>query len=205
MTRILVFGDSIAFGDCDNKGGWVQRLRECLYKYDVSVYNLSISGDTTDGVLERFDFETKQRLNTEKELLILFAIGINDSRMDHSKKDQSVNLKDFKTNLKEIIRLARKHASKIVFIGLTPVDESKTTPIPWIEGIDYNNNYVKEYNDSIKTICDKEKIPFIDIYEEFRKQDYKALLEGGLHPNSEGHELMFQIIKEFLVKRKLIQ
>ncbi|MCK5416236.1 hypothetical protein KAI92_02295 [Candidatus Parcubacteria bacterium] len=52
MKKILVFGDSIAWGafDCDY-GGWVERLKikylKTYKKEGLGVYNLSISSNNT--------------------------------------------------------------------------------------------------------------------------------------------------------------
>ena len=70
MARILVFGDSITYGAWDKRGGWVQRLREFLdeknlidlNKIPVLIYNLGVSGDTTNDALERFEFESKKKI-----------------------------------------------------------------------------------------------------------------------------------------------
>lgn len=59
VMNILVFGDSIALGLWDENGGWVGRLTEFLIKRSIAadleenfeVYNLGISGDTTEGLL----------------------------------------------------------------------------------------------------------------------------------------------------------
>ena len=59
---ICIFGDSIAWGASDLEfGGWVARLRNYLEteKYDSSIYNCSISGDSTQDLLKRFSNETK--------------------------------------------------------------------------------------------------------------------------------------------------
>lgn len=171
---------------------------------DFLVYNLGISGDNTDGLLERFDFETKQRLDEDEENIIIFAIGINDSQFVQSQKGFRINPEKFRNNIKNIISLAEKYSSIICFVGLTPVDEAKTSPIPWNVDKFYKNEFIKKYDKIIKSICAKNKIRFIDIYGKFAKADYKKLLEDGLHPNSKGHKMIFEIVKDFLVKEKII-
>src|SRR4051794_3073952 len=83
--RVLVFGDSITYGKWDELGGWADRLKQY---YDAkaiksqtrdfpNVYNLGISANKTVDLMERFETETKARL--EDPLALVFAIGINDS------------------------------------------------------------------------------------------------------------------------------
>ena len=78
MTQILVFGDSIDLGMWDVEGGWVQRLRRFLDKKTLAdsnfyyeVYNLGISGDTAEDLLESFEFETKKRLSNGEEAIFI--------------------------------------------------------------------------------------------------------------------------------------
>jgi len=211
MTNILVFGDSITYGAWGEEGGWVSRLRKFLDEKNLSdqnffclVYNLGVSGDTTEDLLERFEFETKQRLEENEETIFIFAIGINDSQFIHSQNDLGYSPDQFKANIQKLINTAQKFSSKIVFAGLTPVDETKITPISWDIDISYKNEYIKSYNDIIKEICNKNKIYFIEIFEKLEELNYQNLLEDGVHPNSNGHKKIFEIVKDFLVESKII-
>lgn len=201
MKTYLIFGASITYGAWDKEGGWVQRLRKCLEKdQEILIYNLGVSGDNTEDLLERFESETKSRLREDTSIEIIFDIGINDSQFIHSKGRNSIPEDKFKNNIHKLIELARKYSSKIIFIGLTPVDEAKTCPIEWNKNKSYKNEYIKKYNNLIKLICKENNIPFIDIFSEWVKLNYKKLLEDGLHPNTEGHKLIYERIKEFLEK-----
>ena len=78
---ICVFGDSTAWGAWDKeKGGWVNRLwLYCAEKANdenlTEIYNLSISGGTTETILARFENEARVR---HADALI-FQTGANDS------------------------------------------------------------------------------------------------------------------------------
>ncbi len=212
MLRILIFGDSITHGAWDKKGGWADRLKSfCMEKsldnseFDCSVYNLGISGDTTEDLMERFEFETKQRVKGEKGIVIIFAIGINDSCFVKSKNIFLVAENDFKENIQKLIKTSGKYTPKIIFVGLTPVEENKTNPfLQSTTGKSYKNKYIKKYDDIIKSICQENNIHFIDMFSEFSELDYKKLLEDGLHPNLAGHKKMFEIVKDFLVEHKIV-
>ncbi len=211
MTRILIFGDSITYGAWDREGGWVQRLRKFLDEKNLTepdvyylIYNLGVSGNTSEDLLERFEFETKQRLKEHERTIIVFAIGLNDSQFVHSKSSHRVPIDRFKDNIQKLIKLARKISSKIIFVGLTPVDEDKTTPIPWDDDKSYKNRYIEKYNEVIKKACKENRIYFIEIFEKLKSFDYQELLEDGLHPNSNGHEKIFEIVKDFLIENGLV-
>lgn len=202
MARILIFGDSIVFGNWDAiGGGWADRLKQyCMKKelenpeLDYSVYNLGISGDSTGNLLERFEFEAKQRIYNKEETTVIFAIGLNDSQIGSI----GISPEKFRKNIGKLIEAAGGYSSKIIFVGLIPVDELKTNPISWDENMFYKNERIEKYDEIIKSICRENNIYFIDMLGEFSKLDYKKLLEDGLHPNSAGHKKMFEIVRDFL-------
>ena len=206
MVQILIFGDSITYGAWDKEGGWVWRLRKFLDENyeDYLIYNLGISGNNTDDLIERFEFETKQRLKENDETIIIFAIGTNDSQFVRSENKNRIVLEKFKDNLQKLINLAQEFSSKIIFVGLTPVDETKTTPIPWNTDKSYKNEYIQKYNETIKNICDENKIYFIEVFEKLKETNYQELLEDGLHPSSVGHQKIFEVVKDFLIENKII-
>ena len=78
MAKILIFGDSIIWGAFDTEGGWATRLKKYFDEnrkedFNYQVYNLGVSGDTTEDLLDRFEFETKQRINEEEETIFIFG------------------------------------------------------------------------------------------------------------------------------------
>ena len=186
--NLLVFGDSISWG-CDDKEnlGWVSHLRKYLEekKKDIDVYNLSISGDTTEGLLKRFEQEIKAR-NPE---IIMFAIGINDSAIIDKKN--YVDFKIFRSYISALIESSKGISEKIIFVGLTRVDESKTNPTPW-KGYSYLSSEIKKYDDAIKELCKKSGIDYIDVSSEVLIED----LPDGLHPDANGHKKMFEKIRK---------
>ncbi len=202
--NICVFGDSITWGACDYfHGGWVNRLRNYFEERgdtplgadgrlaDLSVYNLGICGDTTDDLKERFEVEAMAR----EPGSIIFAIGINDARRLEG-NNQQTGLAQFEKNILELVNSARKFTKKIVFVGLTRVDEAKTTPIPWNTRMSYYNQDIDQYDEIIREVCKKEELEYIDAFGIVQRDD----LEDGLHPNSEGHKKMFEKIKEDICK-----
>lgn len=217
MATICVFGDSISYGAWDKEGGWVQRLRKFLDEKTLSIpdfwntdftqiYNVGISsasGENSNNLLKRFEFEAKQRLD-EYETIFIFAIGKNDSCFIKNKNTFITSLKIFEKNIQDLIKLAKKYSSKIIFVGTAMVDESKTAPISWDKNMYYKNEYLKQYNEIIKSVCEENKVYFIEIFEKWKKLNYKSLLEDGLHPNSKGHKKIFEAVKEFLIKNKLL-
>ena len=191
---ICIFGDSIVWGAKDYKnGGWVTLLKNHLKEKDLlNVYNLGVSGDNTDDLLERFENECKARAPE----IIIFAIGENDSQYIKSKDNPRVSLDKFQENLNKLLNRARKFTKKIVFVGLTEVDESKVMPIPWSPEKYYDNENVNKYNSKIKNFCLDNNVLFLDILNLLNNEE----LDDGIHPNSKGHEKIFNKVKDFMLK-----
>lgn len=197
MATICIFGDSITWGAVDpGCGGWATRLRNYFESIgervdnDTDVYNLGVSGDNTEDLLVRFRTEMIAR----NPNLILFAVGINDSQFIISRNQNRVSVEKFKANIEKLIEEAREITEKIIIIGLTQVDESKTSPIPWNLDKRYTNVDIKKYDAVLRGLSSEKNIPYIDMSEVLNLDD----LSDGLHPNSQGHIKMFEVIKRQL-------
>ncbi|MDP2641526.1 MAG: GDSL-type esterase/lipase family protein [Candidatus Yanofskybacteria bacterium] len=184
--NILIFGDSIAWGAYDpEQGGWATRLRNYFEAQDkdIDVYNLGVSGNTIADLLSRIEVEAKAR----EPNLIIFAIGINDAQFIHSTNGLRVSLDEFQQNLAKLLSLANNFTEKIVFVGLTAVDESKTTPCPWKPDKSYFNENIKRLDNAIEKFCESNKLKFISMDSVVGNDD----LIDGLHPNTKGHAKIF--------------
>ena len=198
---ICIFGDSITWGAYDPKyGGWATRLRNYFESADsppyfreagdVDVYNLGIPGDTTAGLLNRIEVEAKSR----EPNLIMFAIGINDAQFIQSVNSLRTPLDAFQGNLSKLLAVAKEFTDKIIFVGLTAVDESKTSPVPWSTDRSYTNKNIRRLNDTIEKFCEEKGLTFIPMNDVLENKD----LFDGLHPNTYGHEKMFERIRKAL-------
>lgn len=216
MVVILVFGTSTTYGAWDIEGGWVQRLRKYLDKKQLAdkasiyymVYNLGVDGNTSTDILERIEFETLQRIKLiEKgeEVITILGAGTNDAIINNLTKKHHVSLEDYEMKIKKIIAVAEKNSTKVLFVGAKPLDESKVDPIPWLPGHSYKNEHIEKYDKRLAEICKKSGILFVEIYNEMRKiKNYEKLLPDGVHPNTEGHRIISEIVINSLVKNKVI-
>ncbi len=198
MSRILIFGDSIAHGFNDPKGGWASMLREWVEGLDEwwTIYNLSIPGERATRILERFRKEAERRTRDEGRTIILFSVGVNDSRLNSGKPD--VPEEEFRRALESLSRQGQE-IGRVAFLGLTLVDEGKTCPIPWRQGVHYLNDRIRKYDSIISSVAKETGAGFIDILGRL-PDNWKDLLDDGLHPAREGHEVIFHAVREFLGK-----
>lgn len=209
--QIIVFGDSIAYGAWDEEGGWVERLKVYTNKkaiksdleYYCAVYNLAIDGDITTDLLRRIDLEIRSRV-LDEERVIIIAMGSNDSEITNFDASFRTKPEIFRDNIREIISISGKYSSKILFLGLLPVDESKVDPIPWSVERSYKNKSIKKFEDIIKSECNGNKADFVGLFDQFFMQGYEKMLVDGVHPNSEGHRRIFEIVSGYLKEKEII-
>lgn len=204
-ANILIFGDSIVWGAWDEQGGWAERLRRSVtektiasnYQDDVNIYNLGIPGNTSEDVLARFESESKVRINPEYLTIFLIAVGINDSQINLSDKSNKVTPEKYKENIQKIINLSKQFSSKLYLVGITPVDQ-RVAQMEWKPGFGYLNSEIEKYNQALFDISKDSNCGFLDVYTAFA--DYgKELLEDGLHPNLEGHRVIFEVVSEIAI------
>lgn len=200
MSKILVFGDSISWGAFDTElGGWVERLKTYFlgnYKErDISVYNLSVSSNDTRGVLEFLEQDINKINKIEfEDLTLLFSIGSNDPRYIDVEANVVVPEAEFRENIKNIIDEAKVFSTRVVFTGLTIVDDRITQP--WNGNEYWSNSDIKRYDQIIEKICKDNNIDFIPLIDAIAISD----LSDGLHPNSNGHEKIFERVKNYFQK-----
>lgn len=202
MYNILIFGDSITWGAVDSRGGWAQRIKN--ESGDNTVYVLGISGDDSNGLLKRLEQESLIRIDEDNQTALIAAIGINDSQIELETNENKVSLGDFRKNLNEIVAKGKKLASKIILLGISPVDESQVKPMPWKQTHGYTNEQIEKYDKVVKEVAKENNVGFVEIYDKFSEENYKDLLFDGLHPNDRGHKLIYSLAKEYLIKEKII-
>ena len=198
--RICVFGDSITRGYYDLKmGGWANRLWLEVLKIsdlETSLYNCGISGDTTEKLLNRLEVECRAIEPT----VIMIALGINDSYFRKSLNGNRVSLEKFQSNLNEIFSISKKFAKQIIIIEATSVQEKETTPTEWDSDLYYYNENIIKYNNVLKNFAQENQLLLIPMFDLLSEGDYY----DGLHPNADGHEKIYQRVKECLLKNKII-
>ena len=211
MSLILILGDSITWGAWDPAGGWVQRLRGFLdTKKDEmgnqvhTVYNLGINGNTSEELISRLDFEVQQRFDEDRDVLLIFAIGVNDSQLLLDENTVKMTVEQYKINLENIFNKAQRFTKNIVFLGLLPVVDEKVNPVSWNADVAYQNSRIRSFNEALQIFCESHAINYINFWDDWINADYSSMLEDGIHPNETGHKEIFNRVRDFLFKNDLI-
>ena len=198
MKRIVAIGASSVQGSVDIEGGWAGRFQKHLFKKSPTehrIFNLGISGTTSEMVLKRFDSECDVR----RPDTIIVSCGGNDAiRRGAVNADRMIALNQTVLNLKNILEKAKNKANKVVFVGFTPVIDEKLKPFRG--DIFFLNSDVEENNNAVKTLCEEMGVSFVDTYTAMIEEDdwQKYIWDDGLHPNSAGHQRILEILLETL-------
>jgi len=200
-TRICIFGGSITEGHLDlEQGGWVERLKRNLNAPNktLRIFNLGVSAESTQEILKRIAKESKVR----QANVIIFAGGTNDSRfLKGNENNTFTKLPKFEKNLQKIYKISKRLKAKLIFAGASPCDDTKTQPVPWDTNHSYSNKQINLYNQTTEKFCKKNNLPFIEFNSEITLED---ISDDGLHPNPQGHEKIFRLVKQKLEESKII-
>jgi acyl-CoA thioesterase I len=202
FNKIIIFGDSISYGKWDAEGGWVARLRKYVdEKYNIGknqsilVYNLGIPGEVAVRMQNRVEEELSERITSKDDkVLVIFAIGVNDSCPNNWMTETQTPKKEFKEALTRMISIAKDKDCEVLVLGLAPVEITKPTK----RGLKFTNEVVKKYDGFISEVCKETGIKKIDLFDELMNQGYVDHLVDVVHPNAEGHKKIFNIVKKYL-------
>jgi acyl-CoA thioesterase-1 len=203
--RILVFGDSIAYGSWDTEGGWVERLKREAHQNTVEsegkikrqVINLGIGGDTSRGILKRLQNEVEARKSASWPFMFVITCGTNDQRMREGTVETPLD--QYAENIKEIITLAKQYTDNIVFLGLPPLVQ----PSVMLKGSEYSDERIKIYEEKLRSVVEASGLPFLPVRPVFEKVGVENLFcYDGAHPNSQGHALIASVLRHYLKQKE---
>lgn len=161
------------------------------------MYNCSVSGDTSEDLRKRIRTELEARDEESKENVTLISIGGNDSLIDLEEGERKVGKESFEENLEFILETAGEHSSQIIFISGTPNNWSETNPLEWDETKAYRKEDMEEYAEIKKELCRARGVPYIDLHAELG-DGWEEKLFDGVHPDSEGHREIKEVMKSEL-------
>jgi acyl-CoA thioesterase-1 len=174
---IIVLGDSISASyGIDVDQGWVSLLQKKLQRENkpYTIFNESISGDTTAGGLARID----KALDLHKPTIVLLELGANDGL-------RGLSPKKMKKNLAEITRRVQQSGANVLLLGM------RIPP-------NYGKRYVDMFYNIYPQLAEELKISLVP----FLLQDvalHKELMQNdGLHPSALAQPLIAEKVWKHL-------
>jgi len=191
--RVLaVLGDSIADGYWDEEGlGWFGRLQAKIaknYPYKFGFNNHAVSGDRCTDVFHRLNNEI---LSKEVDILLV-AVGVNDLiRWGSTEAPTALSEGMQFETWQRILLTAKRNISRIIVVGVLPVDESEL-PFSGAGGLPvwFLNKDIEAYNGRLTKWCDDAGVAFVDMYSQWQKLNVPDYLHDDVHPNAKGHQLI---------------
>ncbi|HEY1096956.1 MAG TPA: SGNH/GDSL hydrolase family protein [Alphaproteobacteria bacterium] len=210
MIQILIFGSSTAYGVGGPHGGLGDMLKTHLHQIMYSengpgevceVYNFAKPGATADFVAATFPDQLEYYGKDGRKRIAIVHIGSNNAKAVNA-PDQFVSTPDEFTDLmSDLLKDIKASVDEIFVLGYRPCDESKTAPKQnLITGYStyFTNERLTLFNNIQRKICTDLQIKFIEVSMDENKWTENCLYKDGLHPNHQGHQALFESIKDLI-------
>jgi len=168
---ILVMGDSLSAEYGLVRGtGWVRLLADQLRK-DASpwtVFNASISGETSSGGLSRLPILLEQK----KPGIILLELGANDAL-------RGLSIQESEKNLRKMIQMSKASGAKVLLFGMQ---------IP----PNYGQDYTKQFRELYPKLAHQEQIELLPFFLKNVASEINFFQADRMHPNENAQSILFK-------------
>lgn len=181
-------------------------LKQKLYKLKPDCVIISLNNDPLDDymqdkyrvpspvILPILNVLYKSRLYLllrKRSLNRQYSLYEHNPEFHKTNFTQRVVPEDVDKFYKEVIDGVRSHNSQIIIMAM---------PSNYKEG-DYDHKYKKQ----LGKIAGMEKVPFVDLYSEWKTFDSEHLFMDRVHTTTEGHIKIGEKMCEFIIKEKIIK
>jgi acyl-CoA thioesterase-1 len=177
QQNILIVGDSLsaAYG-IPREASWPQLLRERL-QADYPAYgvvNLSLSGETTQGGLQRLP----DALRRYQPKIMVLELGANDGL-------RGFNLITTAENLRQMVQQAQQIGAKVLVLGVR---------LP----LNYGPYYRAKFQEMYAALAAQEKVALVDFFLAGVAENREMMQADGIHPSVAAQPRMLQNVWEGL-------
>jgi acyl-CoA thioesterase-1 len=168
---ILVMGDSLSAEYGISRGtGWVTLLEDQLQKQASpwTIFNASISGETSSGGLTRLPALLKQK----KPGIVFLELGANDAL-------RGLSIDQTEKNLRKMIQMSKQSGAKVLLFGIQ---------IPPNYGQDYTNRFKTMY----PKLANQEGIELLPFFLKDVASQKEYFQADNIHPNEKAQILLFK-------------
>ena len=168
---ILILGDSLSAEYGLPRGtGWVTLLQDQLAKDKSpwSVFNASISGETSSGGLSRLP----NLLDQKKPGIVLIELGANDAL-------RGLPVNQTEANLRKMIQMSKKSGAKVLLCGIQ---------IP----SNYGQTYTMQFKNLYPLLANQERIELMPFFLEGVATKPELFQADRLHPNVAAQSIIFK-------------
>lgn len=184
-NRVVFMGNSIT-------EGWVRTHPE-FFKSNGYI-GRGISGQTSYQFLLRF----RQDVINLSPALVVINAGTNDVAENTNPYNEDYTF----GNIVSMVELAKANRIKVILTSVLPAAAFK-----WRPEIEDAAPKIKSLNDRIEAYAKANKIPYVNYYQAMVVAEDQALnpqyTKDGVHPTSEGYDIMEPLIKASIEKALL--
>ena len=108
-----------------------------------------------------------------------------------------------KSPSKKHFKIYKRYFAKVVVVGIAPVFDERIQPMSWKTTHGYSNKNISKYNKTLQKFTEEQDLFFVDL-DNVYGDNLDGLLPDGLHPNAEGHRLIFEKVKAVLEEKGLL-
>lgn len=170
---ILVYGDSLsaAYGVAQ-KEGWVSLLEERLRqrKFDYSVANASISGETSAGGASRIG----ESLARTKPAVVVLTLGSNDGL-------RGLAVPQMKSHLATIVKASQSAGAKVLVVG------SRMPP-------NYGPTYTRQFQEAFAEVAKEHRAAYVPFLLDGIADKRDLFQPDNLHPTAEAQPIILDTV-----------
>jgi acyl-CoA thioesterase-1 len=166
---ILIVGDSLSAGYGLVAGqGWVSLLQQRLKRegYGYRVVNASVSGETTDGGVQRL----KRALDQHHPAIVVIELGGNDGL-------RGLPVSRVRSNLELLITKSRDAGAEVLLVAIR---------VPTNYGQRYTTSFQGVYQD----LANRYKIGLVPFLSDQVAVDLALFQPDGIHPNAQAQPIL---------------
>ena len=194
-ARIVTFGDSLT---APRPGviTYSDVLQKDLREQGVEMINSGVPGNTSTQARARFDTDV---LAKHPDLVII-QLGANDAAIDVWKDPRAtgprVDIGTYRDNLEYFVRTLRERKSAVILMtpnrfAWTPRLRRLYGKPPYSATSDDGFNFMLDrYSDAVREIAGRDNVKLVDAA---KAVPASALLDG-MHPNSDGHRIVADLL-----------
>ena len=172
-NSILIYGDSISAGyGMEKESQWSESLKTLLSDkgYKISVYNRSVSGETTGGGLTRIS----RILDELKPTFLLLELGGNDALRGYPPKK-------IYENLNKMIEASKERGIDVFLMQIRILPN-------------YGKRYQTQFESIYPTLSQEKEVILLPFMLNDIALKKELMLSDGIHPNKDAQPLIAKIV-----------
>tara|TARA_A200000113_G_scaffold6332_1_gene6787 strand:+ start:287 stop:895 length:609 start_codon:yes stop_codon:yes gene_type:complete len=172
-NSILIYGDSISAGyGMEKESQWSESLKTLLSDkgYKISVYNRSVSGETTGGGLTRIS----RILDELKPTFLLLELGGNDALRGYPPKK-------IYENLNKMIEASKERGIDVFLMQIRILPN-------------YGKRYQTQFESIYPTLSQEKEVILLPFMLNDIALKKELMLSDGIHPNVDAQPLIAEIV-----------